>query len=188
MSPPDLLAEVEAALVEHYAQPPARASMTFLGVEPIEVLRFEPVPGQFAYVSLGMARSPMTAGAETSQDPHGPRAELILELSDPGGRRTGVWRRLALLAAAPAVESVVYRPGLTVEIGEPIVEDSICVGVVVQPSAIAVGPDVDLLRVVPATANELAYARVHGTAVLVARWTETGSDLLDIGRSSVSLE
>ena len=37
-----------------------RASVSFVGVDPIEVLRFEPIPGERAYVSLGMSRHPMT--------------------------------------------------------------------------------------------------------------------------------
>ena len=60
-----------------------RASMSFVGVEPVEVLRFEPIPGERAYVSLGMARRPMTGAGELVQQAHGPRAELMLHVRDP---------------------------------------------------------------------------------------------------------
>ena len=36
------------ALSEHFGQRPARASVSFVGVEPIEVLRFEPQTPRFA--------------------------------------------------------------------------------------------------------------------------------------------
>ena len=41
----------------------------------------------------------------------GPRAELMLHLRDPADEHADVWRRLAVLAAAPAVEGVVYGRG-----------------------------------------------------------------------------
>ena len=54
----DVLPTVEAALVEHFGHRPQRASVSFVGVDPIEVLRFEPIPGERAYVSLGMSPAP----------------------------------------------------------------------------------------------------------------------------------
>ena len=41
-----------------------RASVSFVGVDPIQVLRFEPIPGELAYLTLGMSALPMTAAAE----------------------------------------------------------------------------------------------------------------------------
>src|SRR4051812_30742220 len=115
---PDLSREVPTsvfhALVEHFAHQPQRASVSFVGVDPIDVLRFEPIPGDRAYVSLGMSRLPMTSAAESVHDDTGPRAELVLELHDPTDEFAEIWRRLAVLAAAPAVEAVVYVPGMTV--------------------------------------------------------------------------
>src|SRR5437764_13038837 len=73
----DVLTAVEAALVDHFGHRPARASVSFVGVDPIEVLRFEPIPGERAYVSLGMARHPMTGAAASVLAENGPRAELL---------------------------------------------------------------------------------------------------------------
>ena len=56
----DVLAAVDAALAEHFGHRPQRASVSFVGVDPVEVLRFEPIPGERAYVSLGMSGRPMT--------------------------------------------------------------------------------------------------------------------------------
>src|ERR1700710_2665399 len=95
----DVLVEVESALVEHFGHRPVRASVSFVGVDPIEVLRFEPIPGERAYVSLGMSRHPMTGAEQTMLTSSGPRAELMLHLDDPGDEYADVWRRVALLAA-----------------------------------------------------------------------------------------
>jgi hypothetical protein len=187
----DVLAAVEAALIEHFGQVPQRASVSFVGVEPIDVLRFEPIPGERAYLSLGMARTPMTGSDAAVVDEHGPRAELMLHLRDPADEHAQVWRRLAVLAAAPIVEGVVYRAGMTVEIGAPLVAGSTCVGVVLTESPLPAidtpaGP-VAILQTVPATQTELAWCRVKGSAALTARWRERGTDLLDLSRSAVAL-
>jgi hypothetical protein len=183
---PDVLREVEDALVGVLGSVPARASVSFVGVEPIDVLRFSSA-GVTTLVTSGMARRPM-AGADQLTITEGPRAELMLQLR---GEVDDAWRRLAVLAAAPVVEGVVYRPGMTVDLGEAIGGSSRCTGGVVAESALppidtAAGP-VDVLRVLPATAAELAWARARGTAALVERWDSAGVDLLDLGRAAVSL-
>jgi hypothetical protein len=188
---PDVLATVEAALVEHFAHQPQRASVSFVGLDPIEVLRFEPIPGERAYVSLGMSRHPMTGAGESVRAADGPRAELVLHLRDPTDVHADVWRRLAVLAAAPVVEGVVYMPGMSVDLGEPFSAGSACTGVVVTESALStveteVGP-VALLRAIPATSTELAWCRVRGSADLFSRWTEANVDDLDLTRKAVSL-
>jgi len=185
------LASIDAALAEHFAQKPARASVSYVGVDPIEVLRFEPIPGERIYVSLGMARHPMTSAAEVVVAETGPRAELMLHLSDPTDQFADVWRRIALLAASPAVEGVVYADGMTVDIGEPLVSGSNCTGALLTASPLAavttkVG-DVDILQLVPATQNELAWSRVHGSPALRQRWADAQLDLLDLARRSVDL-
>jgi hypothetical protein len=188
----DVLAVVEAALVEHFAQQPQRASVSFLGVEPIEVLRFEPVPGERAYVTLGMSRHPMTGAAELVRAVDGPRAELMLHLRDPGDHYADAWRKLAILGAAPAVEGVVHAPGLSVDMGEPLAPGSSCTGVLIGESALAdieTGQArVSVLLATPATSTELAWCRVHGSAALVERWSRAGVDLLDAGRRPVRLD
>jgi hypothetical protein len=187
------LTVVEQALSDHFGHPPVRASMSFLGVEPIEVLRFEPIPGEVAYLSLGMSRHPMSAASSSSVEivpAHGPRAEFMLHVREAGAH-ADAWRQLAVLAAAPAVEGVVYSPGMTVDLGQPLASGSRCTGVVVLDSAIAPidteGGPVDVFAATPATSTELAFARVHGSAALRERWTSQLIDLLDLGRRSADL-
>jgi hypothetical protein len=208
----DAVAAVEQALHEHFGQRPARASVSFLGVEPIEVLRFEPVPGERAYLSLGMSRRPMTAASELVVGTGGPRAELMLHVradaqtngqtvgptDGPADRRIGegriddVWRQVAVLAASPSVEGVVYTAGMTVDLGQPLVAGSRCVGVVVAESPLTEidTPDgeVAVLQVLPATSTELAWCRVHGAQALRARWDAQHTDLLDLARRPVALD
>lgn len=166
--------------------------MSFVGVDPIEVLRFEPIPGERAYLSLGLSRHPMTGAAAEVLAADGPRAELMLHLRDPADELSEVWRRLAVLAAAPAVEGVVYAPGMSVDLGEPLAPGSGCTGVVVVASPIEAiqtpaGP-VDVLQVLPATSTELAWCRVRGSAALRERWAEQGVDVLDLRRRPARLE
>ena len=191
MTAADVLAAVAAGLDEHFGHRPQRASVSFVGVEPVEVLRFEPIPGERAYVSLGMSRRPMTGADEAVVDASGPRAELMLHLRDPADEYAQVWRRLAVLAAAPTVEGVVYRAGMSVEIGEPLVPGSACVGGILSASPL---PSIDspagavaVLQLLPATSTELAWCRVRGSAALAERWRERGTDLLDLSRNAVSL-
>lgn len=178
---------VEAALVEHFGHRPQRASVSFVGVDPLEVLRFEAVPGEYAYVTLGMSRHPMTGAGEAVVAAEGPRAELLLQVRHRGEADRELWRRLAVLAAAPAVEAVVHRVGATVDLGQPFAAGSQCTGVVVTQSTVSVVGEVEVLQVLPATANELAWARVHGSAALLTRWTDAGTDLRDLDRSPVGL-
>lgn len=187
----DVLTAVERALVEHFGQQPARASVSFVGVDPIEVLRFEPVPGERAYLSLGMSGRPMTGAAEVVQRADGPRAELMVHLQDPVDTFTGLWRALAVLAAAPAVEGVVYTPGMTVDTAEPLASGTLCTGGLLAASPLAAvateaGP-VEVLQLLPATPNELAWSRVHGGEALRARWEQQQVDLLDLTRSGAAL-
>ena len=83
----DVLGEVRAHLRAHFARAgisgePDAASVTFLGTEAIDVLRFGPDDdGVVHYVSLGCSRHPMTDPAEVAADPlRGPRAEVMVAL------------------------------------------------------------------------------------------------------------
>jgi hypothetical protein len=187
-----VLSAVEAALIDHFGSPPARASVSFVGVEPIEVLRFEPIPGERAYLTLGMSRRPMTGADAEVLDAAGPRGELMLHVRDAADRDVDVWRRLALLAAAPAVEGVVYRDDMSVDLGEPLVAGSACTGVVILPAPIddvpVQGGSVRIWSATPATANELAWCRVRGVAALRERWADQDVDLLDLHRSPARLD
>jgi hypothetical protein len=188
----EVLSAVEAALTDHFGHRPQRASVSFVGVDPIVVLRFEPIPGERAYLSLGMARHPMTASTDVVLAAEGPRAELMLHVRDPADEFAEVWRRLAVLAAAPAVEGVVYTAGMSVEVGVPLALGTLCNGVIVVDSPIesipTPGGSVDVLQVLPATPAELAWCRVRGHAALRERWVGQDTDLLDLTRSAASLD
>ena len=185
------IAAVERALVGHFAQRPARASVSFVGVEPIEILRFEPIPGERAYLTLGMSRHAMTDAAQVVLSESGPRCELMLHIRDATDQYAQVWRQLAVLAAAPTVEGVVYAAGMSVDLGQPLAGGSRCTGVLVTGSPL--GPlgtgaaPVDVFQVVPATAGELAWCRVRGSAALQQRWLDAEVDVLDLGRPEVDL-
>lgn len=183
---------VEAAARRHFGHPPHRASVSFVGVDPIEVLRFQPTPGERVYLSLGMARLAMTSASARVREPDGPRAELMMHVRDGAEEYRDVWRQLAVLAAAPAVEGIVYTVGMTVDLGRVMATGSRCTGCVVIEAPIgpvpAVTGPVAVLQVVPATATELAWCRVHGSRELRRRWTDQGTDLLDLGRPSARLQ
>jgi Suppressor of fused protein (SUFU) len=102
------------------------------------------------------------------------------------------WRQLAVLAAAPAVEGVVYAPGATVDTGTAWLDGSRCTGAVIAEADIApivtAGLTITLLSVLPATANELAWARVHGANALRDRWATQSVDLRDLDRPTVRLD
>lgn len=185
-----VLAAVEAALHQHFEVSPMRASVSFVGVSPIEILRYPGATGRFDYVSLGMSQYPMADPSVSVVDvATAPRAELLLTAA---GSSEAVWRRLALLAAAPAVEGLIYDVGHRIDLAEPWYPGSRCTGAVLQtselqPVPLAGNAEVRVLRVVPATADELAWARVHGTTELVDRWRRHDTDLADLDRSSVQL-
>jgi hypothetical protein len=187
----DLLDRVERHLVDWFRAVPARASVSFVGVEPIEVLRFDRSDQALTLVTLGMSRRSMTAADAATVRPNGPRAELRLD----GRAADQAWRQLAVLAAAPAVEGVVYASGSTVDLGTPLSAGSRCTGGLIEVSDIpALQVDLDLhtvsvqvLRVVPATATELAWCRVHGVAALRERWVQQSVDLLDLARPAARL-
>ncbi|PZS16475.1 MAG: Suppressor of fused domain protein [Pseudonocardiales bacterium] len=191
MNASDVLAAVERAVCAHFGQDPSRASVCFVGVEPIEVLRFEPTPGERAYVSLGMSRHPMTDASDSVARAGGPRAELVLDVHDTSGSYA-VWPQLAVLAASPAVEGVLYTPGMSVDLGQPVAPGSRCTGGVIAESALAaietpLGP-VAMLQVLPATSSELAWCRVHGAAALRERWSAQRIDLCDLARRTAALD
>ena len=156
----------------------------------IEVLRYTEAPLEH-YVSLGMARYPMADPNEVVVDAgSAPRAELLLTTK---GRPEDLWRQLATLAAAPAVEGAVYAHGNRVDLGQPLCAGSRCTGGVftagpfrpIQVSGVA---EVTVLCLLPATATELAWARVHGSEALKQRWSDAGTDLADLARDAVALD
>lgn len=184
------LGHVEQHLVTHLGPVAARASVTFVGTETFEVLRFDGDEyGVTRYVTLGMSRHPMSAGDSLVVEEDGPRAELVLSLRD---RRDDVTRALAVLAASPAVEGVVVTAGASLTLGEPLWPgagfESVLVGAgggllpdLVAPAAVSFFP------ILPMTRAEAAWKRVHGAAALEERWLTQGIDLRDPLRAAVGL-
>lgn len=184
-----VLTILEAHLVSVLGVDSGRAGVSFVGTDRVDVLRFGPGrDGVVRYVTLGMSRAPMAAAAAVTVDPDGPRAELVLTLL---GRRDGALNQLGVLACVPAVEGMVIAPGARLELGVPLWPDAPFEAVVVGfPDPAVPGlddPPVDLLPVLPVTPNELAWARVHGTAALLDRWISDGTDLRDPARAAVDL-
>ncbi len=117
---------------------PDAASVTFLGVERIEVLRFGPDRDGIAhYVSLGCSRHPMTDPAAGAADPvRGPRAEVVMSLrvTTP---TPGLARSLAVVAATPAVEGVVLVPDALIDLSGPLWDRRPFTAVLLGESSIA---------------------------------------------------
>ncbi|MBB1255142.1 suppressor of fused domain protein [Streptomyces alkaliterrae] len=196
---------VEAHLTAELGEPDARAAVTFLGADRVEVLRFTadtPQGPVVRYATLGMSGAPMTDPTAPVADPErGPRAELLLAvrpLTRAGGpvpEVDKVLRPLAVLAASPQVEGVVVAPGASLDVGEPLWPGAPFTSVLVaEPGGVV--PDLELpdpkdpvrfLPLLPMTPNEAAWKRVHGAQALEQRWLDQGTDLRDPGRGTVPL-
>ncbi len=166
---------------------PQRASVTFLGVEPVDVLRFE-TDTHVVYASVGCARHPMTDPTDLAADPvRGPRAEVVIRMQ-PTRELPGLHRSLALIAAAPSVEGIVLIADALIDLGEPVWSGSSCTAIVLEPDEIAdcalpepMSP-VTFLRAVPITGNEAAWVRLRGIDALRSAWSEAGIDVSDPDR------
>lgn len=202
----DVLPQVESRLLAALGEPDARASVTFLGTDRIQVLRWAPggLPAQEAgpdddvvrYATLGMSAAPMADPTAALADPEqGPRAELMLSVRAGVAETDKVLRPLAVLAAAPQVEGVVVAPGASLDVGEPLWPGSPFSSVLVaEPGGLIddleLGPGRDPVRflpLLPMTQNEAAWKRVHGAAALEERWLQHGTDLRDPLRAGVPL-
>lgn len=192
----EVLQLVEARLRSTLGEPGARAAVTFLGTERIEVLRF--VEGDVArYATLGMSAAPMAEPAAALADPErGPRAELLLSVRAGVAETDKVLRPLAVLAASPQVEGVVVAPGASLDIGEPLWPGAPFSSVLVAaPGGLVEDLELDeprepvrFLPLLPMTRNEAAWKRVHGAAALEERWLRHGTDLRDPRRGTVPLD
>ncbi len=120
----EVLALVEARLRTALGEPDARAAVTFLGTDRIEVLRF--VDGDLVrYATLGMSARPMADPTAVLADPvKGPRAELVLTVRAGLADTDKVLRPLAVLASTPQVEGVIVAPGASLDVGEPLWPDA----------------------------------------------------------------
>ncbi|MEB4210247.1 suppressor of fused domain protein [Mycobacterium sp. 94-17] len=182
-----MLDHVRAHLRDHFAGvQPDSASVTFLGTETIEVLRFH-AEGVTHYVTLGCSRHPMTDPAEFVTDETGPRAEIILRLRDPGSV-TGLARSLAIVAAAPAVEGTVLVPDALIDLGTPLWSRAPFTAMLLDRSDIAdlaLDPPrepVRFLSATPITATEAAWVRLKGAEAMRQAWDNDGVDVLDPDR------
>ncbi|MCK7624110.1 suppressor of fused domain protein [Streptomyces sp. RS10V-4] len=192
----DVLELVEARLRTALGEADARAAVTFLGTDRIEVLRF--IDGDVVrYATLGMSARPMTDPTAVLADPlRGPRAELLLSVRGGRADTDKVLRTLAVLAASPQVEGVVVAPGASLDVGEPLWPGAPFTSVLVGASGGLVA-DLELddpldpvafLPLLPMTPNEAAWKRVHGAEALQSRWLERGTDLRDPLRAGVALD
>lgn len=191
-----VIASVRAHLVEQIGgPPPSAASVTFLGLEPLEVLRFGPDDDDLVrYVSLGCSRHPMGDPSDLIADPvRGPRAELVLTLRGGAGVASGVHRTLAVLAAAPAVEGVVLTVDGLLDVGEQLWKDAPFTAMLLGEGSIgelALPEPADPVRffdAVPITGTEAAWVRLRGAAALREAWAEAGIDVRDPSRAAASL-
>lgn len=191
----DSLAAVSGHLRAHFAalgmdSDPDTASVTFLGVERIDVLRFGPDrrPGRdgvFHHVTLGCSRYPMTDPSAPVADPMlGPRAEVVLSLRS-ALPSAGLARSLAVVAATPAVEGVVLRPGALVDLSGPLWSGAPFTAVLLGDSDVpefalpAPRDPVQFLSAVPITQTEGAWVRLKGADAMRQAWTDDGVDVLD---------
>ena len=175
---------------------PQSASVTFLGVEPMDIVRFGPdfsdPGGVYHYVSMGCSRHPMSDAAATVADPvRGPRAEVVMSLR-AGVPTPGLARSLAVLAATPAVDGVVLRTDLLVDLSAPLWEGAAFTAVLLGESGIAEVPAeppreaVRFLAAVPLTPTEAAWVRLKGPAAMRQAWADDSVDVLDPRRPASS--
>ena len=186
----DVLAEVRDHLRAHFAGEPDAASVTFLGTQSIDVLRFGPDDdGVVHYASLGCSREPMTDPAEFAADPvRGPRAEVVVSLRGP--TPSGLARSVAVLAAAPAVEGLVLAADALVDLGSPLWAGAPFTAFLLGRSEIG---DIELpdpidpvvvLSAVPITATEAAWVRLKGADAMREAWLSDGVDVIDPHRKA----
>ncbi|MGV0717433.1 suppressor of fused domain protein [Mycolicibacterium sp. XJ662] len=190
----DVLGRVREHLREHFtraaiAAEPDAASVTFLGTENIDVLRFGPdgrpgLDGVFHYVSVGCSRHPMADPTEMVTDAlHGPRAEISVALR--GATPRGLVRSIAIVAAAPAVEGLVLAPDALIDLESPLWEGAPFTAFLLSTSDIddvaltPPLPPVTVLSATPITATEAAWVRLKGADAMREAWQQDGVDVLD---------
>ncbi|MEU0498686.1 suppressor of fused domain protein [Mycobacterium sp. NPDC006124] len=193
----DVLAAVRARLAEHFDRigaggEPTVASVTFLGAESIDVLRFGPDPdGTMHHVSLGCSRHAMLDPTSMVVDStSGPRAEVVVALR--GSTPAGLARSIAVVAAAPAVEGLVLVPDALVDLETPLWEGAPFTAVLLGPGDV---DDVELpppfepvriLSAIPITPTEAAWVRLKGAEAMREAWRVDGVDVRDQRRRAAS--
>lgn len=192
-----MLQLTETALTSALGEIDARAAVTFLGADRIEVLRFaDRERGLVRYATLGMSASAMTDPTASVADPErGPRAELVLTLHAGHPATDQVLRPLAVLAAAPQVEGLVVTPDACLDLGEPLWPGAPFQAVLVaEPGGLV--PDLALPEprdpvrfypLLPMTPAETAWQRARGPQALREAWLAHGTDLRAPDRVAVPL-
>lgn len=187
------LDQVRAHLRDHFAAEPDSASVSFLGAEPVEVLRFRSAAnGLVHYVSLGCARYPMVDPTQMVADQlRGPRAEVVLSLRNPGPL-SGLARSLAIVAATPVVDGVVLTADALIDLGTPLWSrpsgrapfTAVLLGHADIPELVLPPPcdPVRFLSATPITANEAAWVRLKGAEAMRQAWRDDRVDVLDANR------
>lgn len=191
-----------------------KASVTFLGVEQIDVHRYA-ATGDVVYVTVGCSRHPMQDAAATRGvsivSETGPRAELVMRLQATRPY-PGLHRRLAAMAAAPAVDGLVLAADAVLRVGEPLWDGAPFNAVLLTGDELGDVPlgdsplgdvrpggrtesaesarhaePVRLLRADPITENEAAWVRLRGADALRQAWREAGVDPADPERRPATL-
>ncbi|WP_327288893.1 suppressor of fused domain protein [Streptomyces sp. NBC_01198] len=191
----EILALVEARLRSAFGEPDARAAVTFVGAERVEVLRFT-TDDLVRYATLGMSAQPMADPVAVLADPlRGPRAEVVLTVRAGRADTSAVLRPLAVVAASPQVEGVVLAAGNAMDVGEPLWPGAPFTSfLVAEPGGLVddlllpVPSDpVSFYPLLPMTPNEAAWKRVHGADALRSLWLTHPTDLRDPLRRGVTL-
>ncbi|MDJ0392361.1 suppressor of fused domain protein [Rhodococcus sp. G-MC3] len=191
-----VVSEVRAHVISAIGdENPTLYSVTFLGLESLEVLTFLPREDPFIrFATLGCSRYPMSDPSEMIADAtRGPRAELMLVSRVFDGIDKPFLQNIAKLAATPSVEGVVLRKDLLLDLGEPLWLGSPFTAVLLGASEISDLPlpepadPVEFLEIVPITGTEAAWVRLRGADALRDAWKEAGIDVRDPGRSAVNL-
>lgn len=188
-----VMSEVTAAVRDHLTETfalrgiisePVSASVTFLGAEAIEVLRFGPDADEvYHYASVGCSRRPMVDPmAMVADADNGPRAEVMVSLRGP--TPTGMARSIAILASAPLVEGLVLEPDALIDLQAPLwnaaVFNAFLLGTGdIGDVALPAHEPVRILSATPITATEAAWVRLKGAAAMREAWQQDGVDVLD---------
>lgn len=192
------LDRVRAHLKNHFAAAgiatePEVARITFVGANPIDVLRFGPGTDRMVhYASVGCSRYPMGDPSEILADPvHGPRAEVVLRLR-VSGSDVGLARSIAAVASASAVEGVVLTADALMDLGAPLwIRQSGAVpftAVLLGESDVAdlalesPREPVRFFSAIPITATEAAWVRLKGADAMREAWRADGVDVFDPDR------
>jgi hypothetical protein len=189
----DVLAEVRARLHDHFSAlgvvgDSVAANVTFLGAEPMEVLRYgADADGVYHYVSLGCSRHPMVDPLEFHTDTSsGPRAEVVVALRGP--TPTGLARSIAVVASAPAVEGLILVPDALVDLETPLWQGAPFTAMLlgrsdIEDVVVAGAEDpVVVLSATPITATEAAWVRLKGADAMREAWRTDGVDVTDPAR------